>query len=102
MKFAPFLGLLDMMNHYQAETDALNFGLYNMLNATLDQSYHYWSPITDEFKSIPVTQLYRSTYSDNAIPRPPSTKVYTIIGLADAFAIFWSFCLFYGLILDLP
>ena len=101
--FAPFLGLLDIVIHYQAETKPLDYNIFKYINETSDQKFHYWIPEKDEFKSIPVSQLFRSTYPENSNKKaePPSTTVYTVISLGEAFGIFWAFYLVYGLFLTL-
>ena len=101
--FAPFLGLLDIAIHYQAETKALDYNIFKYIIETSDQNFHYWIPKKDEFKSIPVSDLFRSTYPKNSNydVKPPSTTVYTVISLGEAFGIFWAFYLVYGLFLTL-
>ena len=77
--FSPFIGLLDIMAHYQAETIPLHFDLFN---STKD--FHYWNPDEEDFQSVPMEQLFRSNYSDTLYPQPPSTKIYTLISLGHA------------------
>ena len=89
------------MSHYQAETIPLHYKLFKNLNDTDDKRYHYWNLIEKDFQSLPVSQLFRSDYSDPTYPQPPSTKVYTVISLGDAFVIFGAFYVIYGLVVTL-
>ena len=104
--FAPFIGLLDIMSHYHAEKIPLDYEIFKSLNETDDQSFHYWNDIEQKFQSVPISQLYRSEYLHSNrtklfYPDPPSTNLYTLISLGNAFAIFLGFYVIYGLGLTL-
>ena len=98
---APYLGLLGIMDHYQAETIPLSYESFKSLNDTDDKLYHYWNPFANEFQSIPVAQLFRSNYSITTRPGTPSTQNYTVISIGTAYALFGVLCLFYALIITL-
>ena len=101
--YSPFIGLWDIMSHYKAETIPLDYKLFKRLNETKDQSYHYWNPIVKDYQSVKISDLFRSNYENtqNNVPSPPSTQLYTIISLRSAFITFWFLYLFYGLALTL-
>ena len=95
--FSPYIGLLDIMVHYQAETIPLDYEMYMSFNDTL---FEYWNPIEEEFQSVNISKLFRSDYSKaNEFPLLPSTKEYTINDLGSAFIIFWSMFMAYAVIL---
>jgi hypothetical protein len=98
--FAPFIGILDIMSHYHAESIPLNYEAFAYVNDTEpNQEYHYWNEIDLEFQSIGISQLYRSDYNDTEHPQPPSITLYTVIPLGTAFIIFGTMMIMYGLIL---
>lgn len=101
--FAPFLGLLGILNHYQAERYALHYELFkniNDINGTNDQQFHYWNPYEDEFQSINIQELFRSNYTISDEPTRPPPTYYTGISLGYAFVIFCvMYYLFYALII---
>ena len=105
--FAPYIGLLDIMSHYNAERIPLDYEIFKSLNETDDQSFHYWNDVEQKFQSVPISQLYRSEYLNKTnqkklfYPAPPSTNLYTLISLGNAFAIFLGFYIIYGLGLTL-
>ena len=101
--FAPYLGLLGIMDHYQGETIPLAYDSFKSLNKTDDKIYHYWNPFENEFQSIPAAKLFRSNYSkkDTSQPGPPSTQNYTVISIGTAYALFGVLCLLYALIITL-
>ena len=106
--FSPFLGLCGIMDHYQAEILPLDFELFMSFK---QRKYEYWNPIEEEFQSVNISQLFRSQYdyttllnnisSLNEVPTPPSSKLYTVIGLDKAFVIFWAVFLTYAIILGI-
>ena len=71
--FAPFIGLWDILNHYQAETIPLDRKTFQLLNGTVDQQYHYWNTLTNKTDKIPISSLFRSDYSDPKHSLPPLT-----------------------------
>ena len=97
--FAPFIGLWDILNHYQAETIPLDLETFQLLNGTVDQQYHFWNTLTNEPDKIPISSLFRSDYSDPKHSLPPPTTLYTSIDLKTAFVIFWSIYLTYAILL---
>ena len=99
--FAPYLGLLGIMNHYQGEKIPLAYDSFKSLNDTDDKLYHYWNPFENEFQSIPAAQLFRSNYSMKSHPGLPSTQNYTVISIGTAYALFGVLCLLYALIITL-
>ena len=96
--YSPYIGLLDIMIHYQAETLPLDMETWMSFN---DSLYQYWNPIADEFQAINISELFRSSYSDNDYAQPPPTTIYTIILLGKAFIIFWVIFLVYAALLIL-
>ena len=95
--YSPHLGLLGIMNHYQAECIPLDRETWMMFNDTL---YQYWNPIEKEFQSINISQLFRSDYSKiDEFPMPPLTTNYTVISLGTSFATFWAMFLAYSIML---
>ena len=101
--FAPYLGLLGIMDHYQGEKIPLAYESFKSLTDTDDKLYHYWNPFENEFQSIPAAKLFRSNYSkkDTSQPGPPSTQNYTVISIGTAYALFGVLCLLYALIITL-
>ena len=97
--FAPFIGELDIMSHYHAESIPLDYETFTYINDTDLQEYHYWNENEQEFQSIGISQLYRSDYTKPKYPQPPSSTLYTVISLGTAFSIFWAMIIMYGLIL---
>ena len=43
--FAPYIGLLGIMNHYHAETISLDYDTWMNIIDSTDGHYHYWNPI---------------------------------------------------------
>ena len=96
--FAPYIGLLGIMNHYQAETISLDYDTWmNFINST-DGHYHYWNPMKEEYQSIHISQLFRSNYTDPSDPQPPPPTVYTGISLGYAYLLFWLLFLIYAFV----
>ena len=95
--YSPYLGLLGIMDHYQAETIPLDRETWLSFNYTL---YQYWNPIEEEFQSINISLLFRSDYSKiTEFPMPPSRTNYTVISLGTSFATFWAMFLAYSIML---
>ena len=95
--YSPHLGLLGIMDHYQAESIPLDRETWMMFNDTL---YQYWNPIEEEFQSINISLLFRSDYSKiTEFPMPPLTTNYTVISLGTSFATFWAMFLAYSIML---
>ena len=105
--YAPYIGLLGILDHYQAETLPLDPKIWCNINSTDDQQYHFWNPLNDQFESVKVSDLFRSNYakcSDSSVtmyPGYPSTELYTGIKFGRAFGLFWVLYLFYGLTITL-
>ena len=97
--YAPFIGELDIMSHYQAESIPLDYETFKYVNDTDLQEYHYWNENEQEFQSISISKLYRSDYTDTRYPPPPSATLYTVISLNTAFITFWAMMIMYGLLL---
>ena len=101
--YAPYIGLLGILDHYQAETLPLDPTIWCNINSTDDQQYHFWNPINDQLESVKVSDLFRSNYancldsSDTTYPGYPLTELYTGIRFGRAFGLFWVLYLFYGL-----
>ena len=95
--FSPFIGLLGIMDHYQAETIPLNYETFKRLNGT----YHYWNPLDQKIDSVRVEELFRSDYSNTKHPGLPSITHYTGVKLGMAFTLFWMFYLVYAILLTM-
>ena len=93
--FAPFIGLLGILNHYQAESISLDFELFENINDTDDHRFHYWNPYEKEFQSIMAHDIFRSDYTNPDEPLMPPLTHYTGISLGYAFLIF---CVMYYLV----
>ena len=94
--YAPYIGLIMLMNHYHAELIPLDAYDWSSFNNTL---YEYWNPITNETQSINITELFRSNYTDIEYPQPPSITLYTLIHLRTAYGLFYVMYLFYAIII---
>ena len=90
--YSPFLGLLDITAHYQAEILPLDSEHFISLNET---EYQYWNPKEEVFQSVNISQLFRFQNT------PPSSKIYTVIGLVDSYLIFLVMFLAYSIIIGL-
>ena len=97
--FAPFIGLWDILNHYQAETIPLDRETFQLLNGTVDQQYHYWNTLTNKPDSKTISQIFRSNYEDPKDIKPPPTTIYTAISLKAALIIFLCSYLTYAILL---
>ena len=96
--YAPYIGLLMLMNHYHAELIPLDAETWSSFNNTF---YEYWNPITNEFQSRNISELFRSDYTDPAYPQPPSITLYTLTDLRTAYGLFWAVYLFYAILVFL-
>ena len=99
--FSPFLGLMDIMNHYKSETLPLDKKIWQNINNTENQQFHYWNDITDKVESVHVSEIFRSNNKITGEPEIPTTTLYTIISLRTAYLLFAVFYLVYGLFLSL-
>ena len=95
--FAPFIGQLGILNHYQAETIHLDPTTWKSFNESL---YQFWNQIDEEFQEKNISDLFRSNYSDPESPLPPSSTIYTLIRLGAATGLFVTFFMLYGLFLS--
>ena len=95
--YAPYLGSLDIMAHYQAETIFLDLETFQKLNET---GFHYINKITNKIESVEITDIYRGDYT-NPHPQPPPTSVYTLIKLKTASIWFCVIFIIYSVILVL-
>ena len=98
---SPYIGLLGMNNHHQAEIFPLDPEIFKRINATESQLYHYWNPIIDEFQNITISKLFRSDYSDKDYPKSPNSNIYTVISYGTGFKIFWICYLIYAILIGL-
>ena len=96
--YAPYIGLIMLMNHYHAELIPLDAYDWSSFNNTL---YEYWNPITNETQSINITELFRSNYTDTDYPQPPPITLYTLTDLRTAYGLFWVIYLFYAILVFL-
>ena len=69
--FSSYIGLLGIMDHYQAEIILLDYETWMSFDKKL---YQYWNPIVDEFQSTNISNLFRSQYTmDGEYSQAPST-----------------------------
>ena len=96
--FAPYLGTLDIMAHYQAEKVALEIETFQRLNKT---GYHFMNPINNESQMVEISKLFRTNYGNPEMdtPQPPPTTVYTLIKLKTASIWFCVIFLLYSVVL---
>ena len=99
--YAPYIGLIGIMAHYQAETIPLDLINFKFINETEEKHYHYWNEFESEFQSVEISKLFRSHYTDPINPMPPSITKYTGIPLQTAFFIFLAMYAFYAFILSI-
>ena len=97
--FSPFIGLVGIMDHFQAETMSLDHEIWQNINNTKNQQFHYWNDITNEYASVHVSELFRANNKINGAHQLVPSTLYTIIELRTAYIIFWIFYLLYGLLL---
>ena len=112
--FLPFLGLLDIMNHYRAEQTSMDFITYKSL-LDLSSDFHYWNMNDNAFQSVKIKDLYRSDYSNCTIeneysshaktrcdpnyPIPPHITAYTVFSLKTAYITLLVSIVCYGILL---
>ena len=94
--FSPFLGLLGITDHYQAERIPLHKKTFTNLNGT----FHYWNPI-ENFTSVDAHLLFRSNDAESGDSILPPTSNYTGIKLGMAFGFFGAMFLIYAILLAL-
>ena len=93
--FSPFLGLLGITDHYQAETIPLARQTFKNLKGT----YHYWDSIKENVSSVEAHVLFRSNDVESGDPILPPTSNYTGIKLGMAFGLFGAMFLIYAIVL---
>merc|ERR1719362_2583704 len=59
--FAPYLGTLDIMAHYQAETVILEFETFKRLNKT---GYYFMNTINNEVERVDISKIFRAEYNN--------------------------------------
>ena len=96
--YSPYVGLLDFMIHYHAETYLLDRDVFDSFK---DSQYHYWNPIVNEFQSVNISSLFRSTYPNAGDAKPPSVQMYTGINLRTAYGLFSAIYVAYGILIFL-
>ena len=95
--YAPFIGQLGILNHYQAETIHLDYDIWKRFN---DSPFQFWNPIDEDFQERNISELFRSDYSVPKSPEQPPSTIYTILTLGAATGLFVAFFLLYGLFLS--
>ena len=85
--FAPFLGVANLLSHWQIEQQPLDHEVFMKYNDTIKYNF-----------TIPFHNLHRSDYSTPSRPIPPAYSCYTIIRLHVAASVFMALVLFYGLL----
>ena len=98
--FAPYLGSLDIMAHYQAETVILEIETFKRLNKT---GFYFINTINNEIQSVPISKIFRADYNNThpELSQPPPTTVYTLITLKTASIWFCIIFVLYSVILVL-
>jgi len=98
--FAPYLGTLDIMAHYQAETVILEIEMFKTLNKT---GFYFINTINNEIQSVPISKIFRADYNNThpELSQPPPTTVYTLITLKTASIWFCIIFVLYSVILVL-
>ena len=98
--FAPYLGSLDIMAHYQAETVILEIETFKRLNKT---GFYFINTINNEIQSVPISKIFRTHYNNThpELSEPPPTTVYTLITLKTASIWFCIIFVLYSVILVL-
>ena len=116
--FAPALGLLNMLAHWQSEQFYFDPRAFPDIKAELNNcstnwfTYRQWSlkqvfndcPISNNlpngnlsfwdkqchsFRSVPFTSIFRANYEDPSNPIPPTYSTYTMLDLHSYFFMFW-------------
>ena len=64
-----------------------------------DFSFHFWNPSATEFQNIPLSDLFRSDYSNINTPKRPQSTLYTLISLKTTLYLFGVGYILYGLLL---
>ena len=78
--FAPFLGLLNLLAHWQADQTPFANPLFQ------NKSYTYWDLTDNTTKTVPFKKLHL-TYPGS---EPPHYSHYTVLGLGQAYLVFWA------------
>ena len=84
--FAPFLGLMGSLSHWQAEQTSFDI---NSGPLDVNSTIPYWDNITGTPRSILFSQIFRTDYSNPADWKTPSYTAYTILTLGQAYAVFF-------------
>ena len=103
--FAPFLGLLDCLNHYHmekitlADTSDFEFSFRSTLDFYQNSSsvFHYWNNETEQPEKLGLRSVFRTNFNDQS--QPIDSSLYTSITLGVAYGIFWFGFLIFGLFL---
>ena len=77
--FGPFLGLFNVLAHWNAEQMVLEHKIFNRTKI-------FSSP--EMSGSLPIDEIYRADYTDPENPLPPSYTLYTQVTLGTSFALF--------------
>ena len=72
--YAPFIGQLGILNHYQAETIHLDYDIWKRFN---DSPFQFWNPIDEDFQERNISELFRSDYSVPKSPEQPPSPIET-------------------------
>ena len=102
--YAPYIGLIGIMAHYQAETIPLDYINFKSINDTEEKHYHYWNEFESEFQSVEISNLFRSNYTDHTFwydILPPSSTKYTVIPLNTAYYLFGAMYIVYAFTLSI-
>ena len=101
--FSASIGLLGVLNHYHAEfSKFLDPEIWCNINSTTGGHFSYWDSTTDQFQSVKVSDIFRSTYNcseTQKFPGLPSSQLYTVISFGQAYGLFLGFYVIYGLTL---
>ena len=84
--FAPFLGLLGMLSHWQTEQASFDI-TESILN--VNSTIHYWDNNIQTLQSVAFSQIFRTDYSNPDNWKTPSYTAYTILSLGEAYAVFF-------------
>ena len=93
--FAPFMGLVGLLNHYHAEQISLSHETLQTLEG-FSKDFRFWNMEKDMSQSRPLTDIYRSDYTtDPDNPIPPPITAYTIISKEVGYLLFPALCILY-------
>jgi hypothetical protein len=99
--YAPFLGLVGIVDHYQAETLSLDKEIWQKINTTDNQQFRYWNNFTNKYENVTGSKIFRSNNETTGEFKLPSTTHYTLIRLQTAYIYFAICYLLYALLLCL-